>query len=114
MQLMCKHTEENNGKGLGIFDVDVKLFKGNENIPHIGWNEIRETKGLLYNEIPDKSDFYFAHSFYVSSCNETNAICEYIIPFSASLQKENFFGVQFHPEKSGDIGSQFLENFMKL
>ena len=114
MQLMCKHTEENNSRGLGIFDADVKLFQGDKSIPHMGWNEIKNTKGPLYKEISDSSDFYFAHSFYVPLCKETNATCEYMELFSASLQKENFYGVQFHPEKSGDIGSHFLENFIKL
>ena len=114
MQLMCKHTEENNDQGLGIFDADVKLFKGDQSIPHMGWNEIDNLEGALYNEISNSSDFYFAHSYYVPLCKETNARCQYMIPFSVGLQKDNFYGVQFHPEKSGNTGSRFLENFMRL
>ncbi|MGG5207546.1 imidazole glycerol phosphate synthase subunit HisH [Chryseobacterium sp. MIQD13] len=114
MQLMCGNNEEGDTKGMGIFDVDVKRFPPGELVPHMGWNTISELKSPLFSGIEDNSDVYFVHSYYCGLAASTVSVCDYILPFSASLQKDNFFAVQFHPEKSGSAGSRILENFIKL
>ena len=135
-QLMCRHSEEGDTDCLGIFDVDVKRFvplKHEDKIPHMGWNclkIIKNEKLKMKNDLPSsllekdiKSPFkgdleglfvYFVHSFYVPVCEHTAAITEYIHPFSAAMQKDNFFATQFHPEKSGKVGQQILHNFLTL
>ena len=114
MQLMCKDNEEGNTTGLGIFDINVKKFPAKEIVPHMGWNTISNYKSSLFSNIEDQSDVYFVHSYYCELSENTTSVCDYILPFSASLQKDNFFAMQFHPEKSGKIGSELLNNFLKL
>jgi glutamine amidotransferase len=114
MQLMCMHSEENDTQCLGIFDTNVKKFTCDLKIPQVGWNTVEETREPLFKNIPDASYCYFVHSFYAEICNETAAVTEYGTKFSSALQKNNFYGVQFHPEKSAAIGEQILQNFINL
>ncbi|MFO7659010.1 MAG: imidazole glycerol phosphate synthase subunit HisH [Bacteroidales bacterium] len=120
MQLMCLHSEENNTPCIGIFKEKVIKFlpkPGNENVhkvPQMGWNSLYNLKGELFKNIPGDSFVYFVHSYYASTGNDTAAFCDYIVPFSAALQKENFYATQFHPEKSGKTGAVILENFLKI
>lgn len=113
MQLMCKNNEEGNTVGMEIFDIDVKKFPAKNIVPHMGWNTISDFKSGIFSGIEENSDVYFVHSFYCELSENTTSICDYILPFSASLQKDNFYAMQFHPEKSGDVGSRLLENFLK-
>jgi glutamine amidotransferase len=113
MQLMCKNNEEGNTVGMGIFDIDVKKFPAKNIVPHMGWNTISDFNSGIFSGIEENSDVYFVHSFYCELSENTTSVCDYILPFSASLQKDNFYAMQFHPEKSGDIGSRLLENFLK-
>jgi imidazole glycerol-phosphate synthase subunit HisH len=117
MQLMCRHTEENDTECLGIFDENVKLFRprgGREKVPQIGWNNIFHLRTDLFNGIPEQSYVYSVHSYYASEGFETIATADYIHPYSAALHKDNFYGVQFHPEKSAAAGEQILRNFFAL
>lgn len=114
MQLMCRDNEEGNTQGMGIFDIEVKKFPANDVVPHMGWNTLSDFTSDLFSGITADDDLYFVHSFYCELSKNTTSVCNYILPFSASLQKDNFYAVQFHPEKSGDIGSRLLENFLKL
>lgn len=113
MQLLCKYSEENNTTCLGIFDACVIKFPEGYIVPHIGWNNIENTKGVLFSEIADKNT-YFVHSYYVPIGTDTVATCQYILPFSAAIQKNNFYTTQFHPEKSGDTGELILKNFLSI
>jgi len=113
MQLLCKYSEENNTTCLGVFDACVIKFPEGYIVPHIGWNNIENTKGVLFSDIADKNT-YFVHSYYVPVCTDTVATCQYILPFSAAIQKNNFYATQFHPEKSGDTGEQILKNFLSI
>ncbi|MDR6157440.1 glutamine amidotransferase [Chryseobacterium sp. SLBN-27] len=113
MQLMCKNNEEGNTVGMGIFDIDVKKFPAKNIVPHMGWNTISDFKSGIFSGIEENCDVYFVHSFYCELSENTTSVCDYILPFSASLQKDNFYAMQFHPEKSGDVGSRLLENFLK-
>jgi glutamine amidotransferase len=114
MQLMCTSSEEGTTDCLGIFNAKVKLFPPKEKVPHIGWNSLYELKGDLFKEMSAPEDVYFVHSFYAELCEETSAECNYIFPFSAALQKDNFYATQFHPEKSATVGEQILKNFLAL
>ncbi|WET50036.1 imidazole glycerol phosphate synthase subunit HisH [Chryseobacterium indologenes] len=114
MQLMCKGNEEGNTEGMGIFDINVKKFPPLELVPHIGWNTVSRQNSLLFAGIEPENNIYFVHSYYCELSAFTTSVCDYILPFSASLQKENFYAVQFHPEKSGTVGSQILNNFINL
>jgi len=116
LQLMCKHSEEGNAECLDIFDVNVKKFipATNSKVPHVGWNTIQHMKGPLFKGIPEDSFVYYVHSFYAETGKETCAVTNYINPFSASLSKDNFHAVQFHPEKSGAVGEAILKNFIEL
>jgi len=114
MQLMCKNNEEGDTAGMGIFDINVKRFPAKDIVPHMGWNIISDLKSSLFSSIEEESDVYFVHSYYCELSESTTSVCDYILPFSASLQKDNFYAMQFHPEKSGKIGSQLLNNFLKL
>lgn len=110
MQLMCRFSEEGNVEGLGIFDVDVKKFDAALKVPHMGWNDVNDNSSIM-NGIDGQT--YFVHSYYVPLTNETIASCDYGIKFTAALAKDNFFGCQFHPEKSGKVGEQIMQNFLK-
>ncbi|GAA4155491.1 imidazole glycerol phosphate synthase subunit HisH [Chryseobacterium ginsenosidimutans] len=114
MQLMCKNNEEGNTVGMGIFNINVKKFPAKDIVPHMGWNTISGFKSPVFSGIEEKTDVYFVHSFYCELSEHTTSVCDYILPFSASLQKDNFYAMQFHPEKSGEIGSRLLQNFLKL
>lgn len=111
MQLMCAHTEEGNVDGLGIFDVPVLRFKGDIKIPHMGWNKLENTSGLL----KDINEYvYFVHSYFVPVSENSIAQCSYGENFTAALQKDNFYACQFHPEKSGKVGEEILNRFLNL
>ncbi len=114
MQLMCNSTEEGNTEGLGIFNVDVVKFNTTVKVPQIGWNQIREFKSEIFNNIKVDSYIYLVHSFYAPICEYTASVTDYGVNYSSALQKNNFYGTQFHPEKSSDVGEQILENFLKL
>lgn len=114
MQLMCHSSEEGNTEGLGIFDLDVVKFSNAVKVPQIGWNQISDLKSELFTNIPEKSYIYLVHSFYAPIGKETIATSEYDVEYSAALQKDNFYGVQFHPEKSSNVGSDILKNFLTL
>ncbi|MBI2273247.1 MAG: imidazole glycerol phosphate synthase subunit HisH [Bacteroidetes bacterium] len=114
MQLMCTHSEENGTECLGIFDTEVKKFNGQLKIPQIGWNLVKEGKEPLFTGIQKDPYCYFVHSYYAALCEETAAVTEYGVRFSSALQKGNFYGVQFHPEKSAAVGEQLLQNFIHL
>jgi len=116
MQLMCRHSEEEDTPGLNIFDAEVKKFvpENGEKIPHMGWNNIFNLKMPLYQGVKENSYVYFVHSYMVPVFEYTAAECCYVKNFSASIAKNNFYGTQFHPEKSGSIGFKILENFIKL
>lgn len=114
MQLMCGDNEEGDIRGMGIFNVKVKRFPPTDLVPHMGWNTVSDQESSLFLGIEKNNDVYFVHSFYCELSDFTTSVCDYILPFSSSLQKDNFYAVQFHPEKSGGIGSQILTNFIKL
>jgi imidazole glycerol-phosphate synthase subunit HisH len=120
LQLMCSHSEEGNTTCLGIFDEKVKRFvpePGQEyitKVPHMGWNSIYDVSEGLFSRAMNNGYVYFVHSYYAGLGDHTAATCNYIIPFSAALQKDNFYATQFHPEKSGEIGAAILENFLNL
>lgn len=116
-QLMCRHSEEGDVDCLGIFDVDVKKFqpqRHEDKVPHMGWNTLEETKGDLFKGLPEKPYTYFVHSYYVPLFKDTAAVTDYILPFSAAIQRDNFYATQFHPEKSGSVGERILKNFLEL
>ena len=113
-QLLCDFSEEGNTKCLGIFDLKVKQFPATDIFPHMGWNNLQMMSGPLFDGISEEDNFYFVHSYYCEIGENTTSECVYILPFSATLQKDNFYGTQFHPEKSGDVGSKILENFLKI
>ena len=114
MQLMCRFSEEGNTDCLGIFDQSVKQFKGDVKIPQIGWNNIYNLKGGLFKGVSENEFQYFVHGYYVGSGQSTIATTNYITEYSSALQKDNFYGVQFHPEKSAKAGEQILKNFIEL
>lgn len=120
LQLMCSHSEEGDTTCLGIFDEPVKRFvpePGNEfitKVPHMGWNAINNLNSKLFDARLEQQYVYFVHSYYASVGEHTAATCNYIVPFSAALHRNNFYATQFHPEKSGPVGSTILENFLHL
>jgi glutamine amidotransferase len=120
LQLMCSYSEEGDTTCLGIFNERIKRFKpepGRENIdkvPHMGWNAIYSLKSRIFTEDMENRYVYFVHSYYAEAGEHTAAVCDYMKPFSAALQKQNFYATQFHPEKSGILGAKILENFLNL
>jgi glutamine amidotransferase len=114
MQLMCHHSEEGNTDGLGIFDANVIRFSNNVKVPQMGWNQIYNLKSPLFQGINDNEYMYLVHSYYVPNCKEAIATTNYDLEYASALQKNNFYGTQFHPEKSGDVGEKILANFLKL
>lgn len=113
MQLMCKHSEEGDTKGLEIFDVEVKRFSNQVKVPQIGWNQISNLQTKLFQGIKEQEFMYLVHSFYAEKCKEMIAETNYDVAYASALKKNNFFGVQFHPEKSSQAGEKILENFLK-
>ncbi|MGI9582999.1 imidazole glycerol phosphate synthase subunit HisH [Chryseobacterium sp. RRHN12] len=114
MQLMCGENEEGDTEGMGIFDINVRKFPSKDIVPHMGWNTVSGQTSPLFSGIGESSDVYFVHSYYCELSDFTTSVCDYILPFSASLQKDNFYAVQFHPEKSGTVGNQIVKNFINL
>lgn len=114
MQLMCRKTEEENTPGLGIFPLEVKKITGNCKTPHMGWNTVHRFKSPLFRGISEGEWMYFVHSYYVPEEGSCVAYCDYHRIFAAAIQKDNFFGCQFHPEKSSVAGEKILENFLTL
>ena len=114
MQLMCNHSEEGDTDGLGIFNVNVVKFTPKVKVPQMGWNVIYNLKSDLFKEIAEREYMYLVHSFYAPICNETIATTDYEVEYSSALENNNFYGTQFHPEKSGDVGEQILKNFLLL
>lgn len=114
MQLMCSHSEENDTPCLGIFEQKVKKFpEAGLKVPQIGWNNILDLKSPLFYGVSENAYMYFVHSYYVENCLDAIAKTDYVIEYSSAIQKNNFSAVQFHPEKSGEIGQKILENFIK-
>ena len=113
MQLLCSYTEEGQTQGLNIFNTKVKRFS-HPKVPHMGWNKIQYTGNELFQNIQGNMYCYFVHSYYAELCTETSSICEYGDPFSSSLHRDNFYGVQFHPEKSAATGQRILQNFLSI
>ena len=114
MQLMCKYSHEGDVKCLGIIDTEVKRFEVDLKIPHMGWNSVSNFNSVLFNNIELQEQVYFVHSYYVPLNENTVAVTQYGIEFSAAVQKDNFYAVQFHTEKSGEVGSQILKQFLEL
>ena len=117
MQLMCQHSAENDTPCLGIFDEQVLAFKSNEamiKVPQIGWNTISNLKTRLFNGVEENSFTYFVHGYYAGLGNNSIATTNYILDYSSALQKNNFYGVQFHPEKSAAVGEKIIQNFLAL
>lgn len=116
-QLLCKHSEEGDVDCIGIFDAEVKRFqpeKHEDKVPCMGWNKLYDLKSPLMANLGTDPYVYFVHSYYVPLCEETIATADYVLPYSASMHKNNFYTCQFHPEKSGKVGEQILENFLLL
>ena len=114
LQLMCRHSEENDTECLGIFDLGVKKFPPKDKVPHIGWNRLDITESPLFRGAGTNTFLYFVHSYYAETGTGTIATTEYIVPFSAALNRGNYFAVQAHPEKSGKDGERILKNFVSL
>lgn len=119
-QLLCRHSEEGDVDCIGVFDAEVKRFqpqRHEDKVPAMGWNRLYDLKSQLYkgfSEAQQQPYVYFVHSYYVPLCADTAATADYILPYSASLHKDNFYACQFHPEKSGKVGEQILRNFMEI
>ena len=114
LQLLCDRLDEGNVRGLGIFNADVRRFPVGGPVPHMGWNDFTRAEGELFCGIAPESDMYFVHSYCADVVPQTVAVTDYLVPFSAALQKDNFYGVQFHPEKSGPAGLRLLQNFLTV
>ncbi len=114
LQLMCSFSDEGSTKCLGIFDATVKKFPPFDKVPHMGWNNFSALKGDLFRGIKAGTDVYYVHSYYAEITSCTSAICDYVLPFSAAMKKDNFYATQFHPEKSADTGVRILKNFLEL
>lgn len=115
LQLLCSYSEEGNTTCLGIFKTEVKRFPDTGIVPHMGWNNLQTMNSPLFSGLDIKSnDVYFVHGYYASCCQETIARCNYLVDFSAALQRDNYYAVQFHPEKSAEVGEQILKNFLHL
>jgi imidazole glycerol-phosphate synthase subunit HisH len=114
LQLLCLNSEEGNTKCLGVFDTHVKKLPPEGKVPHTGWNNFTWLQSDLLDGIDANDDVYYVHSYYSGICRYTTAVCDYILPFSAALQKGNFYAVQFHPEKSSTIGEKVMKNFLEL
>ena len=114
MQLLCENTEEGDVDGLGIIKCNVIKFSDKLKVPQMGWNKVKKLRTGLFNKINEGDYMYLVHSYFVPTINETIGQSEYGLTYSVAVQKKNFFGVQFHPEKSSSAGSQLLKNFLEL
>jgi len=116
MQLLCSYSEENDTTCLSIFDERVVSFlpNGADKIPQVGWNTLTNFSSNVFNGIPDNAYCYFVHGYYAALGPDTIATTNYILPYSAALHKNNFYGVQFHPEKSATVGEKILQNFLDI
>lgn len=114
LQIMCRFSDESAVRCLGIFDAIVKRFPPSDKVPHMGWNNLSALKGDLFKGIRVEDDVYFVHSYYAEITADTAAVCDYVLPFSAAMQRANFFATQFHPEKSATTGNRILKNFLEL
>jgi glutamine amidotransferase len=114
LHLMCSFSDEGSTKCIGIFDAMVKKFPPFEKVPHMGWNNFSALKGTLFKGVRADEDVYYVHSYYAEITDYTSAICDYVLAFSAAMHKENFYAVQFHPEKSAETGMKILKNFLEL
>jgi imidazole glycerol-phosphate synthase subunit HisH len=118
MQLLCSFSEEDNTGGLGIIDTEVRKFVSPDSealkVPQMGWNSIYNLSGKLFDGVKESDYVYYVHSYYAASCANTIATTNYTVPYSAALQKDNFYGVQFHTEKSATVGRQVLQNFLNI
>ena len=114
---MCSYSEENDTSCLGLFKENVRLFKSSDpliKIPQIGWNNITNLKTNLFKEVPEESHCYFVHSYFADAGEHTIATTDYCLPYSAALHRDNFYGVQFHPEKSALVGEKIIQNFINI
>lgn len=114
LHLMCSFSDESYTKCLGIFDAAVKRFPPFDKVPHMGWNNFTALKGDLFKGIRAEDNVYYVHSYYAEITGFTSAICDYVLPFGAAMHRNNFYAVQFHPEKSADTGARILKNFLEL
>ena len=114
LQLLCRNSGEGNTKCLNVFDSEVKMFPLTDKVPHMGWNNFSSLHGDLFKGVSVKDDVYYVHSYYSTISPCTAAICDYILPFSSAMRKDNFYAVQFHPEKSAVVGERILKNFLEL
>lgn len=114
LHLMCRYSEEGATDCLGIFDSEVKRFPPAGKVPHMGWNSFSGIRGELFRGVEASEDVYYVHSYYAEISEYTSASCDYIVPFSAAMQRDNYFALQFHPEKSADTGVKILSNFLEL
>jgi imidazole glycerol-phosphate synthase subunit HisH len=115
MHLLCESSEENHTEGTGVLSSRVRRFpKAGMKVPHIGWNSISDLRGPLFKNVAENSYVYFVHGYYVEENDWQSAACDYALRFCAAFEYENFYAVQFHPERSGAVGEQILENFIKL
>jgi glutamine amidotransferase len=114
LQLLCAHSEESDTACIGVFDVPVKKFPATDKVPHMGWNKLSEISGKIFADQVNNQYVYFVHSYYAPVGLYTSAVTDYITPFSAALEKNNYFATQFHPEKSGSIGELILKRFIEL
>ncbi|RYZ16064.1 MAG: imidazole glycerol phosphate synthase subunit HisH, partial [Chitinophagaceae bacterium] len=117
MQLLCTHSEENDTEALGIIPVNVRRFPAGapgEKVPQVGWNTIHDLRSPLFKGLPEESYVYNVHSYYAEDSAYTIARCNYILDYAAAVQKGNFYGVQFHTEKSAATGDRILQNFLDL
>ncbi len=114
LQLLCLHSEEADTDCLGIFDAEVRKFPPTDIVPHMGWDNLLNTSTPLFDGFGTDDTVYFVHSYYAELSSHTIAQCDYILPFSAAMHKDNFFATQFHPEKSAAVGERLLRNFLSM
>ncbi len=114
LQLLCRHSEEADTDCLGIFDAKVRKFPPTDIVPHMGWDNLTDTATSLFDGFGPDDTVYFVHSYYAELSSHTIAQCDYILPFSAAMHKDNFFATQFHPEKSAAVGERVLRNFLSM
>ena len=115
LQLMCSYSEEGETECIGIFNAAVRKLPSGGKVPHMGWNDFSSlNQSKLFRGIRPGDNVYYVHSYYADINSDTVAVCDYILPFSAAMQRDNFYATQFHPEKSGETGALILKNFLEL